>query len=292
MKRKALGRGLSALLSEAPVEPIDQKTVLEIPLDSLEANRYQPRTIFEEESLKELAESIRTQGILQPLLVRLHPNDSEKYQILAGERRFRSALMAELATAPCIVLEAEEAKAMEIALVENLQRTDLSPVEEARAFKSLADRFALTQEDIAKRVGKSRAAITNALRLLLLPKEIIHALETEDITVGHAKALLSLRESRSLMPTFERVVEEGLSVRETEQLVHEILYPSRMTPPPPPKPQKEEDVNIKALEKSLESLFRTKVRVKMKSKKKGAIEIQFYDLDQLDDILKSWKIRL
>ncbi|MGC9329929.1 MAG: ParB/RepB/Spo0J family partition protein, partial [Candidatus Hinthialibacter sp.] len=197
-----------------------------------------------------------------------------------------------LSTAPCIALEAKEADALEIALVENLQRTNLSPIEEARAFKSLADRFTLTQEDIAKRVGKSRAAIANSLRLLLLPKEIIQALEQEVITVGHAKVLLSLRESRSLMPTFERIVEEGLSVRESEQLIQEILHPSHTAAPVSSKPQKEEDVHIQALEKSLENLFHTKVRLKMKGKKKGAIEIHFYDLDQLDDILKSWKIQL
>lgn len=291
MKRKALGRGLSALLAEAPVEPIDQKAIVEIPVDSIEANRNQPRVIFNEDSLKELAESIRSQGILQPLLVRSHPDNPDKFQVLAGERRLRAARMISLESVPCIVLEAEETQALEIALVENIQRSDLSPIEEARAYKYLAERFGQTQEEIASRVGKSRESVANTLRLLLLPEEILHALEAGSISAGHAKVLLSLRESRSLMPAFERIISEGLSVRETEQVVRELTQPSGMQPEKPKKIV-EEDVHIIALERSLEAAFQTKVHLKMKGKKKGIIEIQFYDFDQLDSLLSLWKIKM
>lgn len=291
MKRKALGRGLSALLSGAPVEPVDQKAILDISLDFLEANRDQPRTIFDEESLRELSESIRMQGILQPLLVRQHPEEIEKYQVLAGERRLRAARIVGLPTVPCIVIQAEEARAMEIALVENIQRADLSPIEEARAFKYLAERFTLTQEEIASRVGKSREAVANALRLLLLPPEIVHALDNGQLSAGHAKVLLALRESRELIPLFEKILLEGLSVRETEKEVRKIIQPAPNLPPIPKTPV-EEDIHIKALEKQLESAFQTKVHLKMKGKKKGIIEIQFYSLDQLDALLSRWKVRV
>lgn len=290
MKRKALGRGLSALLSEAPVESTDQKTILDIPIDLVEANRNQPRTLFDEDSLKELSESIRMQGILQPLLVRAHPDNPEMYQVVAGERRLRAARMASLETIPCILLEAEETKALEIALVENIQRSNLSPTEEARAFKYLAERFALTQEEIASRVGKSRESVANTLRLLLLPDEILHALEAGTISAGHAKVLLALRDTQSLAPTFERILREGLSVRETEQMVREITQPT-LALPDAPKKVVEEDVHIAALERTLESAFQTKVRLKMKGKKKGVIEIQFYDFDQLDSLLTLWKVK-
>lgn len=291
MKRKALGRGLSALLAETPVETTEQKAIIEIPIDSIEANRNQPRTVFNEDSLHELAESIKKQGILQPLLVRMHPENAEKYQVLAGERRLRAARIAGLVNVPCIVLQTEEAQAIEIALVENIQRADLSPVDEARAYKYLAERFVLTQEEIASRVGKSREAVANSLRLLLLPPPIIEALESGNLSAGHAKVLLALRESSRLMPLFERILEEGLSVRETEREVRNIVQPSQQLPVKQ-SPPAEEDIHIAALERALESAFQTKVQVKMKGKKKGSIEIQFYDLDQLDALLTQWKIRI
>ncbi len=294
MKRKALGRGLSALLSDAPVESDEMgKKIEEIPLYLIEANKMQPRKYFNEDALAELAESIRSQGILQPLLVRTLPDNSDGYQVLAGERRLRAARMAELPSAPCIVLDADETRVMEIALVENIQRSDLTPIEEAYAYKHLADRFALTQEEIAKKVGKSRESIANSLRILQLPPEILGALDAGLVSAGHAKALLSLKDSPLLSSLFKRIVEESLSVRETERLVREITDPAPKNEASAVKPaQKEENIHIAALVKSLETAFQTKVNIKMKGKKKGSIEIQFYDLDQLDSLLSQWKVRV
>jgi len=294
MKRKALGRGLSALLSDAPVGPAEMnKKVEDIPLFLIEANKMQPRKHFNEDALFELSESIRSQGILQPLLVRALPDNADGYQVLAGERRLRAARMAELPCAPCIVLDADETQVMEIALVENIQRSDLTPVEEAHAFKYLADRFALTQEEISKKVGKSRESIANSLRILQLPPDILAALDCGLLSAGHAKVMLSLKESPFLQTIFQRVVEESLSVRETERVVREITNPSPKSADSAVKaPPKEENVHIAALQKSLETTFQTKVNVKMKGKKKGSIEIQFYDLDQLDTLLSLWKVRV
>lgn len=292
MKRKALGRGLSALLSDSSVESVAEpksKRIDEIEVGAIEANRWQPRTQFDDEQLQELSNSIQTQGVLQPLLVRRKPDHSPGYQLIAGERRLRASKLAGLEKVPCILLEAQETQALEIALVENIQRSNLSPVEEARAYKQMAERFNLTQEQIAAKVGKSRAAVTNALRLLNLPVTVLDLLDSGELSVGHAKVLLSVKEPDKIELMATRIVDEQWSVRQLEEEL-------RGKPPAAPKPAKpapeDADIFVADMKRKLEEALQTKVDIRMKGKSKGRIDIHFYDLDQLDHILKLWKISL
>ncbi len=291
MKRKALGRGLSALLSDTPSMNDEISNIQEIPIEAIEASQFQPRRHFDEEALLELADSIQIQGILQPLLVRPHPTAPERYQLLAGERRLRAAGLVSLPTVPCLVLQAEDTKAMEIALVENIQRADLSPLEEAQAYRHLVERFSLTQEEVAARVGKSREAVANTLRLLNLPERPLRALEEGKISVGHAKLLLGLPAEHEIEAVLEQIVENGLTVRETEALMRQGRAPAK-----PAKPPKRTDpildLHIQALRRELEGVLQTKVEIKMRGKNKGMIQLHFYDLDQLDSLLAHWKVRL
>ena len=308
MKRKALGLGLSALLPNAPAHQVEQevsqeapvtyrtKQITAIPVDKIQVNREQPRTHFDQDKLQELAESIRQQGVLQPILVRHHPSEDDMFMVIAGERRFRASLLAGLPEIPCIVLRLHEAEAYEISLIENIQRSDLSPVEEAKAYKHLIDRFQLTQEEIATRVGKSRESVANTLRFLNLPETVISMIDDMQISSGHAKVLLSLRNASEQEKFAQQIAEEQLTVRETERLVRDFLTPSGPSEPteaaPPQKPAKEKDIFIEDLEQVLEQAFQTKVRLNMKSSQKGQIQVDFYDLDQLDSILKKWNVKL
>ncbi|MDP8243718.1 MAG: ParB/RepB/Spo0J family partition protein [Candidatus Hinthialibacter antarcticus] len=292
MKRKALGRGLSALLSDSSVESVAEpqsKRIDEIEVGAIEANRWQPRTQFDDEQLKELSESIGAQGVLQPLLVRRKPDGSAGYQLIAGERRLRASKLAGLGKVPCILLEAQETQALEIALVENIQRSNLSPVEEARAYKQMVERFNLTQEQISAKVGKSRAAVTNALRLLNLPVSVLDLLDSGVLSVGHAKVLLSVKDTDKIESLALRILEEEWSVRQLEEEL-------RGKPPAAPKPAKaapeDKDIFVSDMKRKLEEALQTKVDIRMKGKNKGRIDIHFYDLDQLDHLLKLWKISL
>jgi ParB family chromosome partitioning protein len=292
MKRKALGRGLSALLSDSKIESTSEpqaKRVEEIEVGAIEANRWQPRTQFDDEQLQELSDSIRTQGVLQPLLIRRKPDGTPGYQLIAGERRLRASKLAGLAKVPCIELEAKETQALEIALVENIQRSSLSPVEEARAYKQMSERFNITQEEIATKVGKSRTAVTNSLRLLNLPVAVLDLLDCSEISVGHAKVLLSLKDENKIESLAQKCIDEQWSVRQLE----DELRGKPATAPKPPKPASEEkDLYITDMQRKLEEVFQTKVDIRMKAKNKGRIDIHFYDLDQLDHLLKLWKISL
>ncbi len=294
MKRKALGRGLSALLSDAPVEKAtQQKTIQDISVELIEANEFQPRSQFDSEALTELAESIRSQGVLQPLMVRKHPEDPEIFQLIAGERRLRAAKIAELETVPCIILEADESHMLELALVENVQRSNLSSIDEARAYKHLIERFGLTQDEVSVRVGKSRESISNSMRLLNLPDLVVFYLENGQISTGHAKALLSLRQPESMEKMLNEIVDKGLSVRETERRIRDKATPPKADAQPKPKETSQErDVHIDDLEKKLEEHFQTKVNLKMRGNKKGSVEIHFYDYDQLEELLKKWRVEL
>ena len=198
MKRKALGRGLSALLSDMPVEDVERKKVREIAITAIEENHLQPRSIFDDEGLRELSASIQVHGVLQPLLVREHPEDGTRYQLIAGERRLRASRLAGLESLPCIVLQAKEAEMLEIALVENIQRSNLNVVEEARAYKHLSERFSLTQEEVAARVGKSRGECGKHYALLNLPEKVLKMLENGEISTGHAKCLLSMKSNDTI----------------------------------------------------------------------------------------------
>ena len=250
----------------------------------------QPRSVFDTVKLEELAESIRTHGILQPLLVRPHPEHSRMFQLIAGERRLRASKMIGLENVPCVILRSDEAQTFEIALIENIQRSNLSPIEEAKAYKYLIERFGITQEEVSLRVGKSRESIANALRLLNLPGAVLYQLQDGTVTAGHAKVLLALKTDEEIEALANRVVEEGLSVREVEKIVRNKLTPSAKTETH--KKPEEKDLFVLDLERILEETFKTKVRIQMRSKSKGIINVEFFDLDQLDGILQKWNVKL
>ena len=238
-KNKGLGRGLDAIFTDnalpesaAAADPQSPRTV---PLSEIDVNADQPRKTFPPASLAELADSISRDGLLQPVLVRRTPAD--RYEIIAGERRFRAAKLAGLCEIPVIVLEADDAAAARYALVENLQREDLNPLEEAAAYEALINRFSLTQEQVAEQVGKSRSAVANALRLLELPEGVRTLLLTGFLTAGHARALLGLKNKDEIVPTALRAVEKELSVRALEQLVGQLNKAKPEKQPPSPKPE-------------------------------------------------------
>ena len=228
---KGLGKGLGALLGESAMQPSTQQSPLLLPLQKIEPNRLQPRKSFNEEELAALADSIRQHGVIQPLTVRLL--DTGYYQIIAGERRWRAARMAGLREVPVVIIEADDKKAMELALIENLQRADLTPIEEARGYQQLIGEYGLTQEQVADRVSKSRPAVANAMRLLSLPDELLSMVESGKLTAGHARALLSIKDERQQLAVAQKVVNLQLSVRQTEAMCKKLL---KAVKAPEPKP--------------------------------------------------------
>jgi ParB family chromosome partitioning protein len=274
MKEKGLGKGLSALL--LPKKEVKEE-IVEIPVESIKPNPYQPRRNFDEEKLKEMAVTIKERGILEPLLVR---KSAGGYELISGERRLRAAKIAGLKKVPCVIKTINDDEALEIALIENLQREDLNPVEEARAYKVLKDRFGMTQEEIAEKVGKDRATVANKMRLLKLPDEVLNGLLSGKISEGHAKVLLSLQSEREIVDFYRKIIKNSLSVRSLEKLVLKKG-----------KEKREEDPNLKRVIKSLEELFQTKVRVGISSGGKGTIHIKFSSIDHLNDILEKMGIR-
>lgn len=225
---KGLGKGLGALLGESAMQPVNQQSPLLLPLQKIEPNRLQPRRNFDEEELSALADSIRQHGVIQPLTVRLL--DSGYYQIIAGERRWRAARLAGLREVPVVVIEADDKKAMELALIENLQRADLTPIEEARGYQQLIGEYGLTQEQVADRVSKSRPAVANAMRLLSLPDELLALVEEGKLTAGHARAILSLKEKPQQLAVAQKVINLQLSVRQTEATAA-VLHPGSQKKP-------------------------------------------------------------
>jgi len=276
MNKQSLGRGLSALIPEsAKNQPADR--VLNISVNDLTPNPYQPRIQMDEDSLEELSASIKEKGVVQPIIVRSMGTD--KYEIIAGERRFRACKMAGLPEVPAIVKEVSDADAVAIAIMENIQREDLNAVELARAYNSLMNAFSLTQEQLSVTVGKSRPSVANIMRLLQLPQEIQEYLLADKITMGHARALLSLEKKESQIELCKKVMEMALSVRQTEKLVQRMLSQ--------PKPKRVVDVpsaEIKAFETKLRTMLATQVKVHQKGKK-GKIEIEYYTNDDLDRIM-------
>ena len=273
--KTALGKGLDALLPEK-----DSGEVIEIELRRIAANAEQPRKVFKDTALKELAASIKEKGIIQPVLVRREPDGS--FMIIAGERRFRAAHMAGLKTMPVIVREADEEEVQEIALIENIQREDLNPLETARAFKRLMDRFKLSQDELSKKVGKERATVANYLRLLQLPKAVTDLLNNGELSMGHAKAILGIEGDNGRIKAARKIVANGLSVREAEKLAKAATAPDKGKKDASAKVQK--DPNEKALEQQLIKSLGTKVRLKHKGKKGGVLEIEYYSLEELDRI--------
>lgn len=283
-KTRALGKGLGALIPQ--LEEDDLQNTQEISIEDIETNPYQPRRHFDPESLQELAASIKEHGVLQPLLVR---KKDPGYQLIAGERRLRAAKQAGLSTVPVVVKALDDRTVMEIALVENLQREDLNPLEEAEAYQRLITEFNLTQEEVAKAVGKSRPAIANTLRLLNLPEPIQQLVANGQLTMGHARALLSLERPEEQLYISEKIITEKLSVRETEEIVRltRLSGVSRETPgEEEEKKQKERqkiDPNLQAIIDDMTRLFGTKVRIK-KNGERGKIEIEYYSPEEFERI--------
>ncbi|MDQ1143397.1 ParB family chromosome partitioning protein [Bacillus sp. SORGH_AS 510] len=274
---KGLGKGLNAFF--ANVEPGKEEAVQEIKLKELRPNPYQPRKTFHQDSIDELRDSIIEHGILQPLVVR---KSIKGYEIVVGERRFRAAKEAKLETVPAVVRELSEQQMMELAVLENLQREDLNPIEEGQAYQTLMEKLKLTQEEVAKRLGKSRPHIANHIRLLQLPQKIQELISAEKITMGHGRALLGLRQKAKLPTVVEKVVNEGLNVRQLEKLIQQLNEDvSRETK----KPEKKKDVFLQEREHVLRERFGTTVNIKQ-NKNKGKIEIEFFSQEDLERILE------
>jgi ParB family chromosome partitioning protein len=282
-QRPALGRGLSSLIpntaSGAGVETVD--------IDLIVPNPHQPRLRFDAATLGELADSIREHGVLQPVVVTQVRSDlgPTTYQLIAGERRLQAARIAGLERMPVVIREAADGVLLELALVENLQREDLNPLEEATAFRRLADEFFLTQEQIAKRVGRSRAAVANTLRLLSLPEEIRASLASGQISEGHARALLGIGDARVRMDAWRRIISDDLSVREAEEIAKALRAVSGVAPRKTSRGVRKTDPHVRALEDDLRHALGAPVAVS-KSGKGGRIVIRFHSEDELDGIVK------
>ena len=269
-----LGKGLSAIFIENDTE--DKNEIVTLKISQIEPNRKQPRRSFDDESLGELAESIRQHGVLQPILVR--PQIFGGYQIVAGERRYRASRLAGLTEIPAIIRELSDSETMQIALIENLQRNDLTPLEEAAGYRALIDDFGLSQEDVARTVGKSRPAVANMLRLLSLPDEVKPMLEENQISAGHARALLAIEDQEQLTAAAKKVADEKLSVRETEALVKKLTSDK----PAPKKERQKQPTIYKEVELTLEQELGTKVSVvPFKGKPGGTLCVEFYDPSEL-----------
>jgi len=285
MADKRLGKGLEALITSYTTKDGDRYLDGAVPIEQIIANRNQPRQDFNPKEMQELTDSIKANGILQPLTVR--DLEDGKFELIAGERRLRSAREAGLETVPVYILSVEaDVEMMEYALIENIQRVDLNPIEEAEGYAILCGKYNLAQEEIAKRVGKSRPTITNSLRLLKLPPEIKSALKSGDISAGHARAILGVRKSLQMMTLYQKVIRSGLNVRQTEELVKNIAESSKELQ----KIQKSAPRNseIVQIENNLISKFGTKVVIQKKRGGKGKIKIEFYsdsDLQRILDIL-------
>ena len=269
--KKGLGRGLSSLIGETKVEI--QKN--QLPVSDLIPNKYQPRKIFDEDNLNDLTNSIKERGILQPIIVRKSSDDRSKFEIIAGERRWLAAQKAGLHNVPVVITEADDLKSLEFAIVENVQRHDLNPLEEAQGYKRLIDEFSYDQEKVSKFIGKSRSHITNSLRLLTLPDGVIKLIETQQLTAGHAKILVGLKNAEFVA---SKIIEKKLSVRQAENFVR-IFKNKRQ------KPNNIKDINIKDLEISVSNKIGLSVIIQNKKNNKGKIMFEYKGLDQLNKII-------
>ncbi len=270
--KKGLGRGLSSLIGETKVET--QKN--QVSIGDLIPNKYQPRKIFDEASLEDLTNSIKERGMIQPIIVRNSNNDKSKFEIIAGERRWLAAQRAGLHNVPVVVTEADDLKSLEFAIVENVQRHDLNPLEEAQGYKRLIDEFSYDQEKVSKFIGKSRSHITNSLRLLTLPDEVIKLVETQKLTAGHAKILVGLENAGFVA---SKIIEKKLSVRQAENFVK--IFKNKKQ-----KSAKSKDTNIIALELSISNKIGLSVDIQNNHRNKGKITFEYKDLDQLNKIIE------
>ena len=273
--KKGLGRGLSSLIGETKIEP--QKN--QVSISDLVPNKYQPRKIFDEASLEDLTNSIKERGMIQPIIVRNSNNDRSKFEIIAGERRWLAAQRAGLHNVPVVITEADDLKSLEFAIVENVQRHDLNPLEEAQGYKRLIDEFSYDQEKVSKFIGKSRSHITNSLRLLTLPDDVIKLIETQKLTAGHAKILVGL-ENASFVAS--KIIEKKLLL-DKQKILLKFLKIKK-------KNLKKKDTNIIALELSISNKIGLNVDIQNNKRNKGKISFEYKDLDQLNkiiDIIKS-----
>ena len=276
---KGLGKGLGALLGDFTEEIPQDSAYRELPVDKVEPNPDQPRREFDEVELQALSDSISVHGVIQPLTVREMPNGY--FQIIAGERRWRAARMAGLSDVPVVVIEADDRKAMELALIENLQRQDLNPVEEALGYQTLMEEYGLTQENTAQQVGKSRSAVANTLRLLALTPEVLELLKTGEITAGHARAILSLKSEKKQIEAARKIMALSLSVRQAETLC------KNMNKEPVEKPKVTFEVDYVAeCEKSLSKHLGRGVKI-VNGKRKGRFELEFYGEEDLQTLLEA-----
>ena len=269
--KKGLGRGLSSLIGETKVE----KNTSKLSLSEIIPNKFQPRKNFDEENLKDLSDSIKERGIIQPIIVRESNSDSSKYEIIAGERRWLAARKAGLHEIPVVVTEADDLKSLEFAIVENVQRHDLNPLEEAQGYKRLIDEFSYDQEKVSKFIGKSRSYITNSLRLLNLPFEVLKFVEEKKLTSGHAKILVGLDNALFVA---EKIIEKNMSVRQAENFV-KIFRGNK-------KSKNIKDANIISLEQSIIDKIGLNVSIRNKKNNKGTLAIDYSDLNQLNKIIE------
>jgi ParB family transcriptional regulator, chromosome partitioning protein len=272
-KRPALGRGLSALIPDTPAPALTDRA-LEVDSDLLRPNKFQPRTHMDDERIEELTRSIRANGIIQPIIVR---RVDSGYEIIAGERRWRAAQRAGLLKVPVVVRDVPEDRLLAVALIENIQREDLNPIEEAHAYRRLVDEFHLTQEQIADAVGRDRSSVANFLRLLRLPQEVRSNLASGALSMGHARALLALSDEVSQLQLARDIVAGNLSVRETEALIRKAQAP------PAEKPEPKKDVHTRAAEDKLRLALGTRVRI-VRRGKGGKVEVDFANEDELQRI--------
>ena len=271
-KKKGLGRGLSSLIGDNEIKATNNK----VSISSIIPNKFQPRKNFEKQSLEDLTNSIRERGIIQPLVVRKSDDSDNKFELIAGERRWQAAQSAGLHEVPVIILNIDNLKSLEFAIVENVQRKDLNPIEEAEGYKRLIDEFNYDQEKVAKFIGKSRAHISNCLRLLTLPKKIIQNIVEDKITQGHAKILVGLENAELLV---DKIIKKKLSVRQTEAL-------ARLTKNKPLKIKSSKDANIIEMENQISSKIGMKVNINNKRNNSGTLIFEYKDIDQLDRIVQ------
>ncbi len=280
MNKKGLGRGLQALLPGNPAVEDEKERIIEIPVKNIRVSKNQPRVSFDEEKLNELALSIKEHGVVQPIIVRTSADG--KYEIVAGERRWRACKKIGIEKIPAVIKKLSEKETSEISLIENIQREDLNPIEEAMAYRTLMNDYKITQEELARRVGKSRPFIANAVRLLSLPDQIKSMIARDRITAGHARALLGLTKAKEQEEVARKVLLKGLSVRQTEKEVKDIISGETRIK----RKIKKQDPVIKELEDRLKKKFSTKVHIKH-GKKSGKIEIEYYGDDELQRLLET-----
>tara|TARA_B110000967_G_C18890041_1_gene566678 strand:+ start:264 stop:1112 length:849 start_codon:yes stop_codon:yes gene_type:complete len=270
--KKGLGRGLSSLIGDENIESKKNK----LPISEIVRNKFQPRKKFNEENLNDLTNSIKERGIIQPIIVRKSPNENSKYEIVAGERRWIAAQKAGLHEVPVVTIEADDLKSLEFAIVENVQRHDLNAVEEAEGYQRLIDDFSYDQEKVAKFIGKSRSHVSNCLRLLNLPPEVLSLVENNQLSQGHAKILVGLENSFFVA---KKIIEKGLSVRQAENLA-KIFKKKKFTSTP------SKDANLKWLELSITEKIGLKVIIKTNKNNNGSIQFEYKDLEQLNKIIE------